>query len=252
MDSGISQHPVTMKQTAPFTLHIPKPCSEKWDQMTPDENGRFCQHCQKTVIDFTGMSDHEIANLMNHSKGQLCGRLHVSQLDREIYTTEKHTPWMKIAAMISALTLTAPAVSAKAAAIATVQLHEKKDIIAKGDTAIVVSGHVFDTAATPMPVPGAAIVLKGGKIRTITDAAGAFTLHLPTDIKQEDLLLVISFIGYQTQVLPISSAELQQNILVRLVPQQFDDSGVILGGVHSWKPSTVWQRFKYKIGSLFH
>jgi hypothetical protein len=241
-----------MRKTNPVTLSIPQSCHESWQDMIPNEKGRFCQHCQKTVIDFTNMSDHEIANLMNRSKGQLCGRLHVSQLNREIYTTEKHTPWMKIAAMISALTFTAPAVSAKATAIATVQLNEKNNIIAKGDTTIVVSGQVVDTAAAPMPVPGVDIVLKGGKIRTVTDAAGAFILHLPTDIKKEDLLLVISFIGYETQVLPISSAELQQNIFVRLVPQQFDIEGVILGGVHSWRPSTVWQRFKYKIGSLFH
>lgn len=159
---------------------------------------------------------------------------------------------MKIAAMVSALTLTTPAVSAKAAAIATVQLNEKEDIIAKGDTTIVISGQVVDTTAARIPLPGVDIVLKGGKIRTITNETGAFMLHLPADIKKEDLLLVISFIGYQTQVLPISSAELQQNIVVTLVPEQFDGEGVVLGGVHSWRPSTVWQRFKYKIGSLFH
>ncbi|SFN93740.1 CarboxypepD_reg-like domain-containing protein [Chitinophaga sp. YR627] len=241
-----------MRKKNPVTLSIPQSCHESWQDMTPDEKGKFCQHCQKSVIDFTNMSDHEIANLMNRSKGQLCGRLHVSQLNREIYTTEKHTPWMKIAAMISALTLTAPAMSAKAAAIATVQLNEKEDIIAKGDTTIVVSGHVVDTTADHKPLPGIEVVLKGGKIKNITDTTGAFTLHLPTDIKREDLLLIISSIGYQTQILPISSPELQQNIVVALVPQQFDIEGVVLGGVHSWRPSTVWQRLKYKIGSLFH
>ena len=39
---------------------IPNPCSEDWNTMTPDDNGRFCGSCQKVVIDFTTYSTHEI------------------------------------------------------------------------------------------------------------------------------------------------------------------------------------------------
>lgn len=43
-----------------FRIEIPKPCHEDWDAMTPNENGRFCGSCAKTVVDFTNMQTAEI------------------------------------------------------------------------------------------------------------------------------------------------------------------------------------------------
>ncbi len=37
-------------------LSIPKPCHEDWAAMTPNEQGRHCAVCAKTVTDFTQMS----------------------------------------------------------------------------------------------------------------------------------------------------------------------------------------------------
>ena len=36
-----------------LTLSIPTPCTEDWNNMTPDKNGKFCAACQKTVVDFS-------------------------------------------------------------------------------------------------------------------------------------------------------------------------------------------------------
>jgi hypothetical protein len=49
-------------------LQVPVPCHEDWDKMTDAEKGRFCSSCQKTVIDFSKMSDREIA-LFCHDRG---------------------------------------------------------------------------------------------------------------------------------------------------------------------------------------
>jgi hypothetical protein len=43
-----------------FQIQIPTPCGENWERMDRGEQGRFCQHCQKTVVDFTGMTDAEV------------------------------------------------------------------------------------------------------------------------------------------------------------------------------------------------
>lgn len=37
-------------------LHIPTPCHESWDDMTPTVNGRHCASCNHAVIDLTTMS----------------------------------------------------------------------------------------------------------------------------------------------------------------------------------------------------
>ncbi len=55
--------------------------------MTPVEQGRFCAHCQKEVIDFTGLNDEQVVQVLKSKSGQsLCGRYHPWQLNREIVT----------------------------------------------------------------------------------------------------------------------------------------------------------------------
>jgi hypothetical protein len=55
-------------------IRIDDPCSASWDQMHPTEQGRFCSSCQKTVVDFTGMSDQEVLNWFAKPPGGICGQ----------------------------------------------------------------------------------------------------------------------------------------------------------------------------------
>ena len=41
-------------------IQIDKPCHESWDAMTPKEQGRYCNACEKIVVDLTKYSDQEI------------------------------------------------------------------------------------------------------------------------------------------------------------------------------------------------
>lgn len=77
-------------------LHIPEPCHENWDQMSPVDKGRFCGSCQKQVVDFSGMSDRQIAEFFKRpSTGSVCGRFMTDQLDREISIPKKRIPWFR-------------------------------------------------------------------------------------------------------------------------------------------------------------
>lgn len=60
-------------------ITIPKPCHEKWDNMTPDEKGKFCSVCSKTVNDFTSFSDEELINTFEPNN-DICGRFREDQL----------------------------------------------------------------------------------------------------------------------------------------------------------------------------
>ncbi|WP_427872014.1 energy transducer TonB [Flavobacterium sp. MMS24-S5] len=65
-----------------YKISIPEPCSEDWNKMTPNENGRFCMSCSKTVVDFTLMSPEEIQQYIIKNQGhKMCGRFKKSQLD---------------------------------------------------------------------------------------------------------------------------------------------------------------------------
>src|SRR5262245_55344133 len=95
-------------------LSIADPCHENWENMSPSEKGRFCDSCQKQVVDFSNMSDSQIAAFFKKpSTGSVCGRFYNDQLDRNIEIPKKHIPWVKY---FFQFTLPAFLVSMKAAA----------------------------------------------------------------------------------------------------------------------------------------
>ncbi|AZA49662.1 hypothetical protein EG346_16395 [Chryseobacterium carnipullorum] len=65
-------------------ITIPKPCHENWEIMTPEEKGRFCSVCSKTVRDFSVASDQEIIEVFSHSSEDICGNFNASQLNRDL------------------------------------------------------------------------------------------------------------------------------------------------------------------------
>ncbi|MTH14943.1 energy transducer TonB [Flavobacterium sp. LC2016-01] len=63
-------------------ITIPEPCHENWDEMTPNENGRFCMSCSKTVVDFTSMLPQEVQHFfIQNQNNTICGRFKNEQLE---------------------------------------------------------------------------------------------------------------------------------------------------------------------------
>lgn len=122
---------------APLILSVPHPCHESWDKMTPTEQGRFCENCQKTVIDFAGISDQEIISFFNNRKENVCGRFLPTQLNRPLQppVTNKrfHKPFAVIITFVTALTVLIPSVRAQKKAINVSAARDKK---ADKDTSI--------------------------------------------------------------------------------------------------------------------
>lgn len=57
-------------------------CHEDWGKMSPTEKGRFCNACQKEVIDFTILSKSEIVEVFRQNNFQtLCAKAEKSQLE---------------------------------------------------------------------------------------------------------------------------------------------------------------------------
>ncbi len=68
-----------------FIVKVPEPCHEDWNKMQPDEKGKFCLSCSKSVIDFTNKTDEEIKNILLENKNQkVCGHFKSSQLNRPL------------------------------------------------------------------------------------------------------------------------------------------------------------------------
>ncbi len=70
---------------------ITKPCTENWEKMNPNTGtSRFCDACQKCVIDFSTATDKEIISKLKSSKGEVCGKFSDAQLNRDLVT--QNTP----------------------------------------------------------------------------------------------------------------------------------------------------------------
>ena len=61
-----------------FSFQIATPCHENWDRMTPESQGRFCDACQKCVVDLTAKKQSEIKQLYDAHGGDMCGRMRVA------------------------------------------------------------------------------------------------------------------------------------------------------------------------------
>ena len=90
-----------MRPTA--TLHIPQPCHESWDAMSPTFAGRHCAACAHTVVDFTLKTDAEIlAYLAGAGAGRTCGRFAAGQLDRPLQRAAPVAPAARWRAWLAA------------------------------------------------------------------------------------------------------------------------------------------------------
>lgn len=69
-----------MKNSSAF-IEVPEPCRENWNEMKPEEKGRFCDKCCKVVMDFTSMSTGEVVDFISsRSSEKICGRFRSDQV----------------------------------------------------------------------------------------------------------------------------------------------------------------------------
>jgi hypothetical protein len=133
-----------------ISISIPKPCHENWDVMRPEAYGRYCGSCEKTVIDFSNMSDRALVQFFKQPTGLLCGRFMPDQLDRVIEVPRKRIPWLRYFFTIA---LPAFLVSCKFAGrkpgLRNVQNTEQR---ITGDT-IIVKPHRLQMIGMLVPIP---------------------------------------------------------------------------------------------------
>ena len=89
-----------------YFLQINEPCHQNWDAMTATEQGKFCNSCNKQVIDFTTFTDAQIVAYVEKANGNLfCGNFEANQLGRWIEGTHLQTTHPKIYKIMLSLML---------------------------------------------------------------------------------------------------------------------------------------------------
>jgi hypothetical protein len=63
-------------------LTIKNPCDVPWDSMKPNAKGRYCDSCNKTVVNFSGMANEEIQDYLKKANGErVCGYFNSAQVE---------------------------------------------------------------------------------------------------------------------------------------------------------------------------
>lgn len=187
------------KKRNAIILKIKEPCSQDISQMTPLPGGRHCDLCERTIVDFSEMTDREIVRIYQQRQGRVCGIFTPHQLGRALPLPQppKETrPWAAIAALTSTLLLGSAAEnraetpqSFVSIAGNQVQLEDK----------ITIEGFVYDENGEPLY--GATVQSIDGS-GTTTDIDGSFKLTL--DKLLANAPITISFMGYEPMKIALS------------------------------------------------
>jgi len=229
--------------------------------MTPNNEGHFCSHCSKTVIDFTQLTDEQVAAVFKNNSGRICGRFTASQLDRDLLTsrTTHHSLFIPTAVMTAALVAAAVNSDAQAGK-PVVQFTQtpgmimntaesttpvaKRDTVPTSDIIRTVSGKVTDSAGTPLFLT--TIMIKNTQSRVVTDTSGRFKINIPESLAGAANTLVFNCLGYELQEVPLTGTREQlANLEVVMHETSITLAGevVIIGGVI--RKRNLWQKVKY-------
>ncbi|PZF73721.1 carboxypeptidase-like regulatory domain-containing protein [Taibaiella soli] len=149
--------------------------------MTPDEKGRFCQKCAKTVIDFSQLSDEELVTIISRQKGELCGRFLENQLSRPIVLLQKPSLYKRYSSgkMAAAFLLLQMFVSDARAQKKTAHTTQSTP---KPVTGIITIKGVLLDFETQKPIVGRKVYLNNDSTKklntTTTDHKGNFSLKV--------------------------------------------------------------------------
>lgn len=222
-----------------INISIPKPCHENWQEMTVAEKGRFCNSCQKTVYDFTQLSDRQIIQKINLEPNS-CGRFLSTQLNKDLQLPkEKSSIWIAgVSGILSFLSIGNQEVFAQEK-VKTEQTPEKSNAEKSTDNTlsnseIQINGIVLDQ---DMPFPGVSVMIKGKSIGTQTDFDGSFSI---TANKGDEL--EFSYIGMKNKSIVVNS---NKKISIIMEPDH-----MLLGEVVVVR-KTFFGRIFHSIGNIF-
>lgn len=224
-------------------ISIPKPCHENWYGMTVAEKGRFCNSCQKTVYDFTRLSDKQLIEKIN-SESNICGRFLASQLNKDLRVPkEKSSIWIAgISGILSFLSLGNQEAYAQEN-VRTEQTEEKGKNSAEKTVnnssfapEIEITGIVTDNY-DKLPIPGVFVTIEGKSISTKTDFDGKFSIKAS---KGDSLKFYYAF--YKETSVMVNS---KKPIIVKLETTEEMLAGEVI------VRKTFFGRIFHSIGNLF-
>ncbi len=226
-------------------LNIADPCHENWDGMTPVEKGRFCGSCQKQVVDFSNMSDWEVAQFFKKpSTGSVCGRFMPDQLGRDMEIPKKRTPWLKyffqftMPLFLGSLKASANKTQGKIAVVQTdvVCMERTTGLIGPGQPQPAdpgkIEGQVLNREGNPISF--AIVRINGTRRKVVCDVSGRFSIRPKK--KWKDVTLIASATGYLEVVIAIKKGT-HTGVVIKMSAKNRFVRGEVSLGIIEDKPA---------------
>lgn len=223
--------------------------------MQPHYRGKFCTECSKEVIDFTKFDNSEIVKVIEQSKGRICGRMSVSQLDRPIEIQSKKNR-SKLYKTLTAIFLIGSAGSVLATPLpstpnnSNVPKNESnyKRInlkqIKKDSLKDIIKAQVLTEFEEP--IPDANILIEELNLQIVTDSDGYFSINLPKNFQQEFVTILISYPYFENYKTKIYKTDLSVDRKFYLKEDDNYNEEVVLTGivVTKYVKKRWWQFWK--------
>ncbi len=236
-------------------IKIPLPCREDWTGMVLMDEGRFCNHCAKSVIDFSRFTDQQLHEYFEANRNSsICGRIPVSKLDTSFVIPtpkKKFSGWWLLPALAGISLPSIAQTSQQNIEQTTPQQINTSISIEKSDTNFIRLKGVVSDVNTGERLPFAVIQMLPLAIAAHTNLDGEFELKITQPIKhQANFELVVSYVGFETLRKHFTSEEL---IAISSSPLKLElklAAAIIIGMVVYERPP--WhKRLKYRIKRIF-
>lgn len=153
--------------------------------MQPVGAGRYCDSCEKHIVDLTGKSDPDLMQFFKKKKDNVCGRLLSGQLNRELVLPPSKSGWQWLLPLAMGTMLFTPTQAnelrplieqgKQAGALPPVSVEPAAILSVAADT---IRGTVLDNR-TGGPLKGVKVRQKGFEnVLALTDSNGRFELGI--------------------------------------------------------------------------
>ncbi len=230
-------------------LHIPRPCPADRSKMPPTEQGRYCELCQKEVIDFSCMSDAEIRSVLAKSKYKVCASLREDQVGRYIGPVSWPKRWFALGLGASLLgpmvgMAQTPSPDTTQSEMISQDIHAPQS---NGMTGNWFWGKIVNENHEPLV--GATVVVKGTEIEISSTGDGHFEFENSDKIEAQSgsgyLVVAISHVEYLEKEFILAKGQYSELVLSEL---RYERIQRVSGGITG---ITRWQRFWWWITRPF-
>lgn len=186
-------------------IKIENPCSENWTSMHNSKQGRFCDTCQKEVVDFSKFTDAELKEVFAKSQGTGCGRFRLDQLNRTLVeptSTQKNITnkwWLSFALLLSGCSTSVQ--NQKNTTTEKSKFDKTKSFVFTEPKIPVKITGIVQNEYRKRILEGVSVHIKGTDARATTDENGEFTIQttLPNDTTQRITLVFEYGEDYETR-----------------------------------------------------